>query len=219
MTRGSSILAYLVFGLGRTSTERVARPISTIIWRSLGEGLGMQCKTQRDLIELGLAKGLFKPTLYVIGLENNPETQPLPIKGWEGDPAAIRCLFPPSTRALDPSRAPHPRLDPIYALAINTTTVITPAIKSDKKDVGHYPTRGPNLGKTYVSLCRLIAVEFVGSHIRSMNQKPSSMGIAGVEPHHRASAPLRPALSRLIDRFDHQWMGHGSMVVTQADEV
>jgi hypothetical protein len=35
---------------------------------------------------------------------------------------------------------------------------------------------------TLVTLCYLIAVEFIGSHIRSMNQKPSSMGIAGVKP-------------------------------------
>jgi hypothetical protein len=64
----------------------------------------------------------------------------------------------------------------------NTTIVTTPSIKSDKEDVGPYPTRGPNLGKTCVSLCRLIVVEFAGSHKRSMIRKPSSMGIAGVEP-------------------------------------
>jgi hypothetical protein len=38
-----------------------------------------------------------------------------------------------------------------------------------------------------VSLCfRLIAVEFAGSHKRSMNRKPANMGIAGVEPHQLA---------------------------------
>jgi hypothetical protein len=31
---------------------------------------------------------------------------------------------------------------------------------------------------------RLIAVEFTGSHKRSMNRKPANMGIAGVEPRH-----------------------------------
>jgi hypothetical protein len=99
-----------------------------------------------------------------------------------------RRLFPPSTRALESSRAPHPRLDPIYALAVNTPTVITPSIKSDKQDVGHYPIRGPNLSKTCVSLCRLIAVEFAGSYKRSMIRKPSSMGIAGVEPRQWTSS-------------------------------
>jgi hypothetical protein len=43
-----------------------------------------------------------------------------------------------------------------------------------------------NLGKTCVSLCHLIAVEFAGSHMRSMIRKPSSMGIAGVEPRQLA---------------------------------
>jgi hypothetical protein len=42
----------------------------------------------------------------------------------------------------------------------NTTIVATLSIKSDKQDVGLYPTRGPNLDKTCVPLCRLIAVEF-----------------------------------------------------------
>jgi hypothetical protein len=38
-----------------------------------------------------------------------------------------------------------------------------------------------------VSLCfRLIAVEFAGSHKRSMNQKPANVGIAGVEPRQLA---------------------------------
>jgi hypothetical protein len=38
-----------------------------------------------------------------------------------------------------------------------------------------------------VSLCfRLIAVEFAGSHNRSMNRKLTNMGIAGVEPHQLA---------------------------------
>jgi hypothetical protein len=50
------------------------------------------------------------------------------------------------------------------------------------------------MGKTCVSLCRLIAVEFAGSHKRSMSQKPSSMDIAGVEPRQppRHSTPRHP---------------------------
>jgi hypothetical protein len=72
-------------------------------------------------------------------------------------------------------------MPPLYS-----TIVATSSIKSDKQDVGLYPTRGPNLGKTCVSQCRLIAVEFVGSHKLFMSQKPSSMGIAGVEPRQLA---------------------------------
>jgi hypothetical protein len=47
MTHGSSILAYLVFGPGRASTEGMARPTSMIAWRSPGARLSMQCKTWR----------------------------------------------------------------------------------------------------------------------------------------------------------------------------
>jgi hypothetical protein len=117
-------------------------------------------------------------------VEDNPETQPLLINDWEGDSVAERHFSPSSTQALEFSRVPHLRLDPIYALAVNTTIVTTPSINSEKQDIGRYPTRGPNLGKTCASLCRLIAVEFAESHKRSMIRKPSSMGIAGVEPHH-----------------------------------
>jgi hypothetical protein len=41
MTCGSSILAYLVFGPRRTSTEGTARPTSTIAWRAPGTRLGV----------------------------------------------------------------------------------------------------------------------------------------------------------------------------------
>jgi hypothetical protein len=57
-----------------------------------------------------------------------------------------------------------------------------------------------NLGKTSCAPRRLsTAVEFAGSHMRSMNRKPSSVGIAGVEPRHQptavsARAPCRAPL-------------------------
>jgi hypothetical protein len=54
MSHGSSILAYLVFGPGRVFTEGIARPISMIAWCSLEERPGVQCKTRRDLVKLGL---------------------------------------------------------------------------------------------------------------------------------------------------------------------
>jgi hypothetical protein len=44
MTRGSLILAYLVFGPGRTSIERIARPTSIIVWRGPEARLGVQGK-------------------------------------------------------------------------------------------------------------------------------------------------------------------------------
>jgi hypothetical protein len=87
----------------------------------------------------------------------------------------------------------------------NSTIVATPSIKSDKQDVGLYPTRGPNLGKTCVSLCRLIAVEFAGSHKRSMIRKPSSMGIAGVEPRHQFTSSMKEKPTPLNNLL---WRGH-----------
>jgi hypothetical protein len=41
MTFGSSILAYLVFGLGRASTEGMARPVNVMDWRGPGARLGV----------------------------------------------------------------------------------------------------------------------------------------------------------------------------------
>jgi hypothetical protein len=66
MTHGSSILAYFVFGPGRTSVEGMARPISTTVWRGPGASLGMQCKNskEQDLVELGLELG-FSCTAFV----------------------------------------------------------------------------------------------------------------------------------------------------------
>jgi hypothetical protein len=40
-TLGSLILAYLVFGPGRASTDRMARPINMIEWYSPGARLGV----------------------------------------------------------------------------------------------------------------------------------------------------------------------------------
>jgi hypothetical protein len=117
--------------------------------------------------------GFHLPPLYVVNLESNPETQPSHINGWEGCPRVPRNTFSiihPSARILERSTA------------VNTTVVNTQAIKSDKQDVGLYPTRESNLGKTCVPLCYLIAVEFAGSPDRTMIRKPSSMSIIGDKP-------------------------------------
>jgi hypothetical protein len=47
MTHESSILAYLVFGLGRTSTKGMARPTNMIAWCGPGTRLGIQGKNSR----------------------------------------------------------------------------------------------------------------------------------------------------------------------------
>jgi hypothetical protein len=54
MTYGSSILAYLVFGPGRTSSERTARPTKMMAWRGPGARLDVQGKARGDQVELGL---------------------------------------------------------------------------------------------------------------------------------------------------------------------
>jgi hypothetical protein len=54
MTCGSSILAYLVFGPRRISTEGMARPMNMIAWRGPGARLDVQGKDRRDQVELGL---------------------------------------------------------------------------------------------------------------------------------------------------------------------
>jgi hypothetical protein len=48
VTHRSSILAYLVFGPGRASTEGMARPIGTIDWPGLGARFGVQCKNSKN---------------------------------------------------------------------------------------------------------------------------------------------------------------------------
>jgi hypothetical protein len=68
-------------------------------------------------------QGFNLPHLSVINLENNSETQPSHIKGWEGDPRTSLDTFSTSTQALESSRAHRPWLDPIYATAVNTTAV------------------------------------------------------------------------------------------------
>jgi hypothetical protein len=54
MTRGSSILAYLVFSPGRTSTEGMARPTNMIARRGPGARLDIQGKARGDQVKLGL---------------------------------------------------------------------------------------------------------------------------------------------------------------------
>jgi hypothetical protein len=47
MPDGPSIFAYLVFGLGGTSVEGIARPMRPIVWRGPGARLGVHCKIRR----------------------------------------------------------------------------------------------------------------------------------------------------------------------------
>jgi hypothetical protein len=53
MTNGSPIFAYLVFGPGRVSLERLSRPIKAMVYRGLGAKLGVQARTRRTGGRLG----------------------------------------------------------------------------------------------------------------------------------------------------------------------
>jgi hypothetical protein len=44
MTNGPPIFAYLVFGPGRVSHERLSRPIKAVAWRGPGAILGVQAR-------------------------------------------------------------------------------------------------------------------------------------------------------------------------------
>jgi hypothetical protein len=180
MTYGSPIFAYLVFGPGRASTEGIARPTKMIPWRSLGARLVVQGKDSRRPSWIRFRLGFIQTGSICTLLGGQSRDPTFAYKRLRGRSCSGQMPFAtihPSAQILESS--------PLSARSnlrhrCNTTIVTTPSIKSDKQDIGLYPTRGPNLGKTCVSLCRLIA----GSHKRSMIRKPSSMGIAGVEPHH-----------------------------------
>jgi hypothetical protein len=95
--------------------------MNTINWRGPGAKTWrtLQGLEGEDLVELELAR-FNLPHLSVINLENNPETQPLHIKGWEGDPRTTLDTFHhlhPSARVLESS---SPWLDPIYAAFVYT---------------------------------------------------------------------------------------------------
>jgi hypothetical protein len=48
MTRGPSIFSYLVFGLGRASTEGIIRPMKITAWRGPGVKLDVQGKDSTE---------------------------------------------------------------------------------------------------------------------------------------------------------------------------
>jgi hypothetical protein len=54
MTNGPSIFAYLVFGPGRVSHERLSRPIKAVAWRGPGAILGAQARFREVQVRLVL---------------------------------------------------------------------------------------------------------------------------------------------------------------------
>jgi hypothetical protein len=53
MTNGPPIFAYLVFGPGRVSLERISRPIKVMVYHGPGAKLGVQARTRRAGDRLG----------------------------------------------------------------------------------------------------------------------------------------------------------------------
>jgi hypothetical protein len=54
MTNGPPIFAYLVFGPGRVSREKLSRPIKAVAWRGPGVILGAQARFRRVQVKLDL---------------------------------------------------------------------------------------------------------------------------------------------------------------------
>jgi hypothetical protein len=148
MTRGSSILAYLVFSLGRTSTERMARPISTIVWDSPEARLGVQGKARRTRPSQIRTYLGFIQTVFICNWLREQSRDPSfaykRMRGRSSSPKTLFSIFHPSAQTLDRSSS---LARSNLRHHCNHAIEIIPAIKSDKQDIGRYPTRGPNLGK------------------------------------------------------------------------
>jgi hypothetical protein len=194
MTHGSSILAYLVFGPRRVSIEGMARPTKMIAWHGPRVRLDVRGKDSKRSSRIRDWIGFIQTDSICTLLGEQSQDPTFAYKMLGGRSCSDDILFAiihPGARILKSSPlSARSNLRP----RCNTTIVATPSIKSDKQDLGHYPTRGSNLGKTCVSLCRLIAVEFAGSRKHSMIRKPSSMGIVGVEP--------RQMVNKIITELD-----------------
>jgi hypothetical protein len=101
MTNGLPIFAYLVFGPGRVSFGRLPRPTKASAWRGPRTILSMQAKLRR--VQVGLVFILafvLKPIRSVLGLRDNPETQPSHIKGWEGGLETLDTFSPTSRQSV-----------------------------------------------------------------------------------------------------------------------
>jgi hypothetical protein len=83
--------------------------------------------------------GFNLPHLSVINLENNPETQPSHIKGWEGDPRTALDTFSPPPPERSNSRELITLARSNLCRHCAHLVVNNIAIKPDKQDVGCYP--------------------------------------------------------------------------------
>jgi hypothetical protein len=99
----------------------------------------VHCKNSKEKTRSNSYSSRVLPTnLYVTDLENNPETQPSHIKGWEGALEKILHFYHLhlSAQILEST---SPWLDSIYIAIVAHLALNTIAVKSDKQDVGCYP--------------------------------------------------------------------------------
>jgi hypothetical protein len=132
MTRGSLILAYLVFGPKRVSIEGMARPTKTIAWRGPGARLDVRGKDSKRSSRIRAWLGFIQTDSICTLLGGQSRDPTFAYKRLGGRSCSGETLFAiihPGARILESSPLSarfnlHPRC--------NTTIVATPSIKSNK---------------------------------------------------------------------------------------
>jgi hypothetical protein len=152
MPNGPSIFAYLVFGPGGTSVEGIARPMKLIVWRGPGARLGVQRRTRRTRpSQIRTCLGFIRTASICnwLGEQSRDPTFAYKRLGWRSRNLSRHFFTTIHLSACNFESSP-PLARSNLRPRCNTSIVATPSIKSDKQDVGRYPSRGPNLGITRV---------------------------------------------------------------------
>jgi hypothetical protein len=142
MICGSSMLVYLVFGPGRASTEGIARPTKILAWRGSGARLDVQGKDSRRSSQIRARLGFIQTDSICTLLGGQSRDATFAYKRLGGRSCSGETLFAiihPGAQILE-SSSPSARSNLRHRC--NTTIITTSSIKSDKQDVGLYPTRG-----------------------------------------------------------------------------
>jgi hypothetical protein len=116
MTNGSPIFAYLVFGPGRVSLERLSRPIKAMVYHGPGAKLGVQARTRRTGDRLG-----FRYDPICTWLERQSRDPAFAYKRLGGRSRNPRHFSTYLTPERSTTQSPLSWLDPIYA------TIVTPS--------------------------------------------------------------------------------------------
>jgi hypothetical protein len=132
MTCGSSILAYLVFGSGRASTEGIARPTKMIAWHGPRAKLDVQGKDSRRPSWIRFRLGFIQTgsiCTLLGGQSRDPTFAYKRLRGRSCSGWTLFTIIHPGARILESSP-----LSARFNLRhrCNTTIVATPSIKSNK---------------------------------------------------------------------------------------